>query len=483
MSFSKFYDESIINIPIHFESVVFNDDMSVKEITIPDQYISHLIEGKILVEASDDKNKDSSIKWKDKEGNEKDFEVALGNVKIGGDTIILNMSTASGCMSAMLGLCSLGADGKCYARRQEVAHPNDDGALGKNKRHEQQWSCLTPDAIATGLINVAKKIGGIKFVRFNEAGEFRNLPSDPAKLAALPDSVKADIGDTDDVGKLKAVAASLIRQGSDIVLYTYTHRSDLNVSNLGPNVCINGSGFMLDNAFVPVEIGDYYNVWKMKEEGTLKGQTFGGSVVNNPVFCMGDCRVCKWCKVRLGNHIFIPIHGSKTKYNIELDKLASEIVDAALAMADDGLSPKELAASILETLPQEQRDKLRILIPVRNDRIAKLASVISGKSLLGDFLDDLLVAFNPEDYIDEPDIHTKKEAISASIDAMSGKIKEGIALALQKRDEGKVKDSTVDKWNTYQKQLDKAINSIAKGKPEIGKQIAGLWKRQKAGTL
>lgn len=186
-----------------------------------------------------------SVKWVDSDGTERSFEVVGANVKIGANTIILNMSTAKGCLSAVLGLCPI--TGACYALKSEINKP---AVAGSDIRQEKQWCCLTADAIAKGIKEVVQKYPGIKFLRLNEAGEISNLPTDENLLDAMSDEKKAELAEVDDIGKLKKLAELL----PELTIYTYTHRSDLkdSLKGLGSNVVMNGSGFMVDNAYMPI---------------------------------------------------------------------------------------------------------------------------------------------------------------------------------------------------------------------------------------
>ena len=50
------------------------------------------------------------------------LEVSMGNLKIGKDTIIFNMGSATECPSRKNGMCKLG--NKCYAIKAEISYPD-----------------------------------------------------------------------------------------------------------------------------------------------------------------------------------------------------------------------------------------------------------------------------------------------------------------------------------------------------------------------
>lgn len=428
-----------------------------------DEAINHLKE-------KDDvkKNVDPTTTYKDpEEGLIKNFEVALGNAKIGGDTIILNMSSAKDCMSAIIGTCKLGPDGKCYALRFEKQWPV---AIAKNIRHQKQWSCLSPLAIAKGLINITNKMKNIKFVRINEAGEFRNLPTNPELLSKVPDVKKAELAEIDDVSKLKSIGKFLIELGSDLTLYTYTHRHDLNIGNLGSNICVNGSGWMIDNAFIPLEFEDFVAILDKIEKKELK--EFNGEPVKLAVHCLGDCRVCKFCKVKNGKHIFLPIHGHSTTYQLKLEEIINNVaknpeVEKILATSNDN---KQKAKDIINTLSDEDRKLFRKLIPLENDRIDLFKNLISSNANAEEAKNLIIKYVNAKSEKNAAFIGEKQslEGLVASIDSLTGDFKANIDNAI------KLGRSTSQyKWERLLGGLENIIQTAkAGGSPKVSKVLA-----------
>ena len=140
MDFKKFYstEANILNIPFDLDHLRINENDEIEfdlEMQYLKEYISsgllklslnnktfdnlqeaYMYHDKLLTEADRPKNlPKNAVKILDPDtGEERKFEVSLGNIKVGGDTICLNMSTAHECMSLIIGTCHLGKDGSCY---------------------------------------------------------------------------------------------------------------------------------------------------------------------------------------------------------------------------------------------------------------------------------------------------------------------------------------------------------------------------------
>jgi hypothetical protein len=187
------------------------------------------------------------------------MEISIGNLKIGKDTIIFNMGPATTCPSRNKGLCQV--PDRCYAMKSERMYKQ---VLPFRKRQEQYWKKTPVREIAAALkqhLNRKFKVK-IKYVRFNESGDFYSQF---------------------DVWKLQALA-SLV---PDVNFYGFTARKDLDFSGSPDNLRINGSGFMLDNNFKAVP----------KDE-----------VDNYDVKCGGNCRDCDLCKTESGKVIAVAYH-------------------------------------------------------------------------------------------------------------------------------------------------------------------------------
>lgn len=182
--------------------------------------------------------------------------ISNGNRKIGKDTLILNMTSATDCPAKEF--CQLADTSKCYALKAERLYPR---VLPYRRNQTLQWDSMRSIDIANEIVAIAKrKKTPIKYLRFSEAGDFR---------------------DQWDVLKMHFVASYLLAHG--IKTYGYSARRDLDFSYVA--FTVTGSGFMVDNQFVAV---------KEYSQGAIK--------------CQGDCRTCNMCKLAIGITIEAKIH-------------------------------------------------------------------------------------------------------------------------------------------------------------------------------
>ncbi len=184
---------------------------------------------------------------------------SFGNTKLSKNIAIFNMYPAFNCPSNALGLCKLKDPSMCYARKAERQY---QVVLDFRKRQEEFWqSCKSKQFVKQ--LNLEKKNKPIKFLRFNESGDFKNQ------------------GDVDRAIK---IAALLKKQG--IVTYTYTSRHDLNFLNR-KDLVITGTEFMLDNMF---------HIVYDKSQDLIK-----------PI-CQKSCGDCTMCMTKKHNIISIRKH-------------------------------------------------------------------------------------------------------------------------------------------------------------------------------
>lgn len=256
------------------------------------------------------------------------FEYTNGNSKLGKDTIIVNMGAATDCPSAKASLCELYANGLCYANNQERGITGK-GILPAKRRHGKQWAGNDATTIAFSLAGIITKLRqkrDIKYVRMNEAGDFRTL---------------------EDVEKLKNVVIQTNKiLDKPVVFYNYTHRSDLFPMGRSPlegveNFVLQGSGyrkdltvkadkfetgklgrtvrpaekkegkrvaFMLDNCFYALQYSDFKSAKFGSTEDANRILPYGVTK-EQVVQCPGDCFYCDQCKTGGKKFIVIVIHG------------------------------------------------------------------------------------------------------------------------------------------------------------------------------
>lgn len=233
------------------------------------------------------------------------------NDKVGDDTIIINMGPATICDAAIAGKCDLYLTGNCYAQNNEISRPL---SFLKRFREKLQWKGISADTMATQIASMIKskpKHKGIKYVRFNESGNFSS-PKDVKKLFTI----------------VKETNRILAKDGlGPITFYTYTHRDDLFQNITTPeNLVIQGSGtrgaerkpFFVDNCF---HAADYDIMVNLVEDGSFlnsrenKDKIFEAlGISDGPsdaqiVFCRGACADCNYCKTKKKKLILVIIHG------------------------------------------------------------------------------------------------------------------------------------------------------------------------------
>lgn len=194
--------------------------------------------------------------------------IKRGNLKIGKDTLIFNMSTAYKCPSAGLNLCKV--RNICYALKAEAQY--NKATPEYRQKQYLYWKQSDAEDILNDILRILEKERiKTEYIRFNEAGDFET---------------------TEDVNKLKRLARLLknTEYGENIIIYGYTARKDLKkeiMDNKPSNLVINGSGFMLDNNF---------HVIKDTENYILE------------TICPTTCETCNLCKEAKGDHIYIKKH-------------------------------------------------------------------------------------------------------------------------------------------------------------------------------
>lgn len=183
------------------------------------------------------------------------LKVSKGNKKIGNDTLIINITSATDCPSKKLGLCK--HPGKCYAMKAERQYP---ACLPYRRSQTEVFDSMRVNDIVAEfrrLIKASKT--PVKYIRYSESGDFRSQQ---------------------DVDKLSMIARHLHSDG--VTMYGYTARRDLDFTKAW--MVVNGSGFMVHNEFKAVT-------------DPQSGNT-----------CPGNCRDCNKCKVRSGQTIEVKYH-------------------------------------------------------------------------------------------------------------------------------------------------------------------------------
>lgn len=195
----------------------------------------------------------SSNKWV----NNPILPFSIGNNKIGDDTLIFNVSSATLCPSALKGYCKQCKN--CYARSDELRHSSSllRGVLSLYKLLKYPIDNIINSTIKA--VKSSKKAKNCLFVRYNSNGDILN----------------------NEILKIMNKLTVELKKATNIkVAYTYTHNKNLNLL-LSPSIVFNLSD--VDNKGVKSTIVAYK--WDKKYLDD-----------SNYVICSGNCKNCPYCK-------------------------------------------------------------------------------------------------------------------------------------------------------------------------------------------
>ena len=184
----------------------------------------------------------------------------IGNLKIGDDTIILNVNHALNCFSSKNNYCE--NCNCCYAKKSSTNYKN---SCLYGLASEINFNRLSVNQIIKAIEKTIKEAKNIKFIRFNEIGDFKSFNQ----------FLKAN------------EVAKYFFEAYDIVTYTYTHNKEL----LKHKEVIKNSYIIMN--------------WSIKA-----GEGFKSAITcNNPsdlpkylsepdkyIICKGKCHNCSYCK-------------------------------------------------------------------------------------------------------------------------------------------------------------------------------------------
>ena len=187
--------------------------------------------------------------------------VKIGNEKIGDDTLIINTNHALNCYCSKKGYCNLKKD--CYAKKSSNTYVN---SCLYNLAAEINFKKLSAKKIISDIEEVINSADSdIKFIRFNEAGDFINY----------------------DLFKKANKIATYFMKKYDIISYTYTHNKELEEyitdiynSNIVLNYSYDVKTSLDVKKCIVINKSDIYNYINN----------------NNYVICGGVCSNCSYCK-------------------------------------------------------------------------------------------------------------------------------------------------------------------------------------------
>lgn len=215
--------------------------------------------------------------------------VKVGNLKIGNDTLIINMNHSLNCYCSKKGYCKL--YNKCYAKKSSNTYIN---SCLYNIASEINFNKLPVGKIISDIETVILNAKTpIKFIRFNEAGDFISYKH----------------------FKKANEIATYFKNKYNIISYSYTHNIELEeyISEINnSNIVINYSYNVKTD--LPVKKCIVINETKIK------------NYVNDPnyIICTGSCTNCSYCKNQKDKRIVIFLdHAKKSMGKMLQDNLNS----------------------------------------------------------------------------------------------------------------------------------------------------------------
>ena len=161
-------------------------------------------------------------------------------------------------------------------------------------------------------------------------------------------------------------------------------------------VVVNGSGFMVDNAFRAIEWDDFVklteildmrgkNVERSKLLANLKVFDLGDADksspldVTNAIDCVGNCAKCTHCKLKRGYNIYLPVHGGGTSKNTQKRRIAEAIqknpkIDKILA--DQSMTFDKKVEEIAGMLGDNEISTFKNLYRLKMDQKEFLANLL-----------------------------------------------------------------------------------------------------------
>lgn len=216
--------------------------------------------------------------------------VKLGNDKIGGDTIIINTNHALNCFCSKKGYCNMKKD--CYAKKSSHTYVN---SCLYNLAAEINFKKLSAEKIIADIESAIKTADtDVKFIRFNEAGDFTSYSA----------FLKADR------------IATYFKNKYNIISYSYTHNKDLKKYITD----INNSNIVLNYSYAVKTSLDVKKCVVID-----KSDIYRYINDNNYVICGGVCSNCSYCKNKKDTRIVVFVnHKNKSTKKILAEVLTKK---------------------------------------------------------------------------------------------------------------------------------------------------------------
>ena len=215
-----------------------------------------------------------------------EYYIRNDNKKLGSNCYVFNFGLATDCPSNKLGLCPLGRDGSCYACKSENQY--------ETTRTSRKNQGLALDFIENNELYLEFVLGLLKLSK----GRYKNY----MKFLRLNEA--CDIRHKKDIIFIKKIASLL--KLIDIPIIIYTHRKDLDLTNLNSNIIVNYSEYYHKNN----KNHNYIIVIKDNNELKQKIKKLKELKLNNYSICCGSCIECKHrnCFKNNNNIIFFKKH-------------------------------------------------------------------------------------------------------------------------------------------------------------------------------
>lgn len=237
--------------------------------------------------------------------------VKIGNEKIGDDTIIINTNHALNCYCSKKGYCNMKKD--CYAKKSSNRYVN---SCMYNLAAEINFKNLSTEKIIYDIKEVINSADSdIKFIRFNESGDFINYS----------------------LFKKANKIATYFMKKYDIMSYTYTHNKELEeyINDIyNSNIVLNYSYAVKTSLGVKkcivIDKSDIYNYIDD----------------NNYVICGGVCSNCSYCKNKKEKRtiIFVNHKNKSTK------KILKEVLSKKDLIKLEALKLKDYSNFLLDMI-------------------------------------------------------------------------------------------------------------------------------------
>lgn len=240
--------------------------------------------------------------------NNKIMPVKIGNEKIGDDTIIINTNHPLNCYCSKKGYCNMKRD--CYAKKSSNRYIN---SCLYNLAAEINFKRLSVEKIITDIEKIIKTADtDIKFIRFNETGDFINYK----------------------IFKKANKIATYFKNKYDIVSYSYTHNieldniKDIDKSNIVLNYSYDVKTSLDVKKCIVINKSDIYNYIND----------------NNYVICGGVCSYCSYCKNKKEKRtiIFVNHKNKSTK------KILKEVLSKKDLIKLESLKLKDYSEFLLD---------------------------------------------------------------------------------------------------------------------------------------